>query len=105
MSEYLNDHKIERTCLLIGRILALYGFTSFIILINFGPVPFDDFFVIGVLSFIPAIFLMSFTMSYAFTLRELKKGIKERRRNLLKSQELAKSSNNFSEFINKITLN
>lgn len=104
VSEFQADHKIERVCLLIGRVLALFGLSSFIVIINFDDIPFLSLFTFGVLSIFPALLLLSFTMSYALTLKELKKGITQRKTSLLKAEKIAKSSNNFEEFLHKITI-
>jgi uncharacterized membrane protein YkgB len=104
ISEFQSDYKTERLCLLIGRIFLLVSFSSLIAIFNL-----DDFnemvLGIGTMLMFPALFLLSFTYSYALTLRELKKALRDRKRNLIKAQFLAKSSNNYNDFVSKITLN
>lgn len=104
VSELQADHYIERICLLIGRILFLVGFSSFIVIVSYDEVPFSEFISISALGMFPALFLLSFTLPYALTMRELKKGIKKRQKNLLKAEKMAKSSNTFLEFLDKITI-
>jgi hypothetical protein len=103
LAEFQSDFKTERICLLLGRIFLLISILSMILTSYFDDIN-ANIVGPGIFLLFPSLFLLSFTYSYALTLRELKIGIKNRKNSLIKAQELAKESIDFNEFLEKITL-
>ena len=106
LSDYFKENKLERVlfnvfypfvCLvpLLFVIMIILDFPEDSVLselLTYGI-------IIGLISVIP----FGISYSYGITLGELKRGLRIRKRNLLRAQKIAKKVNGYNEFVNLIS--